>query len=227
MLVGWVRVLVDERPQLGYPSDTVKSLAGFLTANLRTIATLEWAGEMVRESLIFEHRLRRIIERSKGQWYAGICSNELEPERPHDAHSCLCTCHLGLDIGCDIEGGCGRELSTIEAVYCSRDLYAQPGATYVKCPSCRAQWRVAERRHILLEEARDTLLPVTVIARAALTLLDGEPSLARLDARLRKWIERGKLDDYGVRVIAGQPRRVYRMGDVIDTLTREASRTRA
>jgi len=227
MLVTWTRVLIDDRPQLAYPHDTVKSLTGFLARHLRTIATLEWADELARDSLTYEQRLRRIIERSKGRWYAGVCAAELEAARVHDSRSCICACHLGADRACDIEGGCGREYPTIPAVYCSRGLYAQPGSTYVKCPECGAQWRVSERRHILLEEARETLLPVSVIARAALTLLDDEPSLAKLDARLRQWVKRGELEDYGVRVILGQPRRVYRLGDVIDTLTRQASRTRA
>jgi len=224
MLVGWARVLVDDRPQLELPDDTVKSLAAFVAHHLPTIATLEWAGEVARESVRFEKRLRRIIERSRGLWYAGVCSAELQPERPHDERSCVCECH-GSDLPCSIEAGCGREYDTIEAVYCDRDLYAQPGSTYVKCPACSSQWRVSERRHILIEAARDSLLPVPVIASAVVTLLDGEPSVRRLTERLNKWVQRGVIDDYGVRYVMGRPMRVYRLGDVLDTLAQAKSRT--
>jgi hypothetical protein len=107
--------------------------------------------------------------------------------------------------------------------WCPADLFVTPGDTFLRCRTCGTFWSVAQRRDQVIAQARDALLPVAVIARAVVQLLEGEPSQQRLEARLRKWVERGLLDDYGVRVLEGRPRRVYRLGDVIDRLTREAS----
>lgn len=190
MLTGWVRVLVDDRPQLWWPGDSVRATAEFLAKNLRTISVLEWSGEFVRDLLSTERRLARIIGRNQGHWYAGVCAGVTGPG-PDD--------------------------------WCPADLFISPGDTYVRCKVCGTRWSVAQRRAQVLEQARDSLLPVAVIARAAVSLLAGEPSQQRLEARLRKWVERGQLEDYGVRVLEGRPRRVYRLGDVIDRLAREVS----
>lgn len=107
--------------------------------------------------------------------------------------------------------------------WCPADLFVTPGEDVVRCRGCGTRWSVDQRRAEVIAQARDTLLPVALIARAAVSLLEGEPSQQRLEARLRKWVERGDLDDYGVRVLEGRPRRVYRLGDVIDRLTREVS----
>lgn len=73
-LVGWVRALVDDRPQAFYPTeDTVSALVRVLSQQLRSIATLEWAGEFIADLLRIEKRLRRTLEANKGLWYAGVC----------------------------------------------------------------------------------------------------------------------------------------------------------
>jgi hypothetical protein len=225
MLVGWTRVLVEAHPRVYFPRDTVAAMSTLLHHHLGSIAIMDWAGEMVRDVLMIERRLRRIIERSKGRWYAGICSAELEAARPHDGSTCLCGCHLTPGAACTIEGGCTPELLLIPAVYCDRDLYAVPGSTYVTCPQCRVQWLLHERRHVMLEAARDTLLPVAIIATAVVSLLEGEPSVRRLTERLNKWVQRGTIDDYGVRYVLGRPTRVYRLGDVLDTLAQTKRKT--
>lgn len=222
-LVGWTIALQSDRPGLDTPRDTVLAISRFLAKHLASIATLEWAGEFLRELLVLERRLRTIVERGKGRWYAGICSAVLEPERPHDQSSCTCACHLGAD-DCDVEGGsCGPEYAVIAAVLCQHDLYAIPGTSYVRCPICRTSHSVTARRSILLEEARETVLPLGTIAQVCVSLLDGEPSVERLYKRISKWTERGQLEDYGVRVLTGKPQRVYRLGDVLDTLIGEVS----
>jgi hypothetical protein len=192
MLSGWVRILLDDRPQLSCPADSVASMAAFLRQHMRTVVVLEWAGELMREVLRFEHRLHRLVSAKQGSWYAGICG-ATTGDGPDD--------------------------------WCPQDLFVHPGDRFVRCYGCGAHWSVSERRRQVIEQAREALLPVAVIARAAVTLLDGEPSQQRLEARLRKWVERQELDDYGVRVLDGKPRRVYRLGDVIDRLTREARPT--
>lgn len=190
MLVGWVRVLVDDRPQLAWPGDSVTTMVAFVARNLRTIVTLEWAGAMLKDLLTTERRLHRIVSRSQGYWYAGVCAGRTG-DGPED--------------------------------WCPQDLFVSPGDTYVRCKTCGTWWSVAQRRAQVIEQARDALLPVAVIARAAVSLLAGEPSQQRLEARLRKWVERGQLEDYGVRVLEGRPRRVYRLGEVLDRLADEVS----
>ena len=233
-LVAWVRLLVADRPQITIPRDTVEALAALLAKRVSTIATLPWAADYVHDILALEKRLRKIVQRSKGHWYAGICSAEVEPERAHDRFTCACSCHLirealGRDPGpaaCNIEGGCNPEDVVIPAVQCDRDLYAVPGADAVWCPTCRTKHSVQERRAILLEEARETLLPLTTIAQVCVTLLEGEPSVERLFKRIDNWVRRGKVEDYGVRVLHDRrPHRVYRLGDVLDMLVSEVSNT--
>lgn len=188
-LSTWTRVLLDDRPGLRSPGDTVIETSAFLRTNLRSIATLEWAGEFMRTNLDLERRLHRLISQGQGHWYAGICAARTGPE---------------VDD------------------WCPQDLFVHPGQTYVRCKGCGHSWSVAQRRTQILEQARGTLLPVAVIARAAVSLLDGEPSVQRLEARLRKMVERGQLEIIDVQVFDGRPRRVYQLGEVIDRLTREA-----
>lgn len=195
MLSTWVRVLLDDRRELRPPGDTVVETSAFLRHNLRSIATLEWAGELVRETLSLERKLHRLVSQSQGHWYAGICASRT-----------------------------GTEIDD----WCPQDLFVHPGQKYIRCRGCGTSWSVEQRRVLIIEQARETLLPVSVIARAAVSLLDGEPSVQKLEARLHKWVQRKQLEDYGVRVLiqGQQPRRVYRLGDVMDRLTRETGAVR-
>lgn len=193
-LTTWVRLLLDDRAELmtKHPTDTVADMVKFLRASLGSIATLEWAGELVREILALERRLLRTISRGKGYWHAGICAAK-----------------TGLEVD----------------DWCPEDLFIQPGQSFVRCRACGHSWSVEQRRRFIIEESRETLLPVALIARVAVTLLDGEPSVQRLEARLRQWVHRGQLEDYGVRVLVEgqQPKRVYRLGEVIDKLAADAA----
>lgn len=195
-LVGWVRDLDYDRPGGPQPHDTVASMAAWLAARTGSIATLLWAGDYARGVIALERRLRKVVERGKGRWYAGICSHVIT-EATEDAAAVECPC----------------------------DLYAVPGSTDVRCPSCRTTHSVHDRRAVLINAARDELLPISVIAAAAVTLLGDEPSVARLEARLRQWAKRGDIKSYGTKVIAGQERRVYGMGEVLDVLTSAAARS--
>lgn len=80
-LVGWIRMLIDDRPEAYYPTeDTVEAIARVLVQQLRSIATLAWAGEFTTDVLRIERRLRKTVESNKGLWYAGPCGTVTDPE---------------------------------------------------------------------------------------------------------------------------------------------------
>lgn len=191
--VGWARNLLDDRPTVGAMPTTLRGVVGWLESHRVTIATLEWAGECLREMLDCERRLQRLLDRSDTGRFVGTCY---------------------ADLGEDDEG----------PVTCDRALYASDSVTYVRCPQCGVQHEVAERRRQLAEATRDELAPVRTIARIVVGLLPEEPSEERLTRRIERWIDRGLLSDYGVRVLDGRPRRVYRIGDVLDRLNVDAVR---
>jgi hypothetical protein len=192
IVTGWVRNLADDRPELNpYPGDTARA-CGWLEEHVTTIATLEWAGEFVREMVDCEQRLQRLIDRSDTGWYAGVCGNEIGREKA------------------------GDEVVTLT---CPRNLYGTVGTSWVRCPECGRHWDAGQRREVMMRDARDEYAPVSVIARAVVGLVDEEMSVQRLANRIDQWVSRGRLHDLGVRVLAdGKPHRVYRLGDVFDLM---------
>lgn len=98
---------------------------------------------------------------------------------------------------------------------CPADLYTKPTAATATCPDCRTQWDTTERRHWLLSLVDDQLATATEISRALPTLINA-PITA---AMIRNYADRGRIarrppDAHG------RPR--YRIGDVLDALTRHA-----
>lgn len=102
----------------------------------------------------------------------------------------------------------GRCLTRVEDGECEQDIYVHPGASYVTCRECGAQFDVQARRQWLLKRARNTLAPATQIA-STLSML-----LARRIApgTVRSWATRGRLIPRG-RDRSGD--RLYRLGDAI------------
>lgn len=111
-------------------------------------------------------------------------------------------------------GACGHDLGEQA---CAQPLYAGHDQRWVTC-RCGARWDVGVRRQQLVRAAEDELAPVAVIARLA-AVLTGDVSVARLEGRIHKWTQRGRVTHVGTKVIDGRPRRVYRVGDVLDLLT--------
>lgn len=198
---GWCVNLADDRPGVpDMPASTERRCA-WLEAHVVSIATLEWAGECLREMLDCERLLRRILDRADTGWYAGVCGNEI-----------------------------GREYIDGEVIplACERHLYGTQGSAWVCCPECGRTWDASSRRDAMIRDARDEHAPVSVIASAVVGLVDGEHSVERLANRIDQWVSRGKLQSLGVRVLAdGKPHRVYRIGDVFDLLGVESAPTDA
>jgi hypothetical protein len=186
----WARMLCDDRPGIGKTPTSTTSTIGWLESHVPSISTLEWCGEMVREIRAHERSLRRILDKADTGSYVGTCGNEI-----------------------------GREWTDGEVVpvLCERHLYAVESTAWVQCPECGRNWDTAERRSKMLADVRSQLLPLRAVARILVRLTD-EPSVERLTRRIEKWVEREQIQDYGVRVLDGKPRRVYRVGEVEDKL---------
>lgn len=192
IVFGWCRVLLDDRPEAKTMPATTELRCGWLEAHITSIATLEWAGECVREMVECERMLRRILDRSDTGKYAGVCGNEIGRQTFDEA---------------------------VVPVTCPRHLYATEGG-WVTCPECGRTWDSKERQEEMLKTAREQLAPVRVIARIVVELT-GEPSVEKLTRRIEQWVHREQLHDYGVRVLDGKPRRVYRIDDVVKLVNGE------
>ena len=107
---------------------------------------------------------------------------------------------------------------------CGEDLYGRLGATYVECrnPECRAVWNVEQRRMWLLRSAEDVLATASEISRA-LTRYE----MPVTPSALRGHVHRGALVSHGERVEGGRMVMLYRLGDVLDILARQAERVSA
>lgn len=215
----WCRALADDRHEAGKIPGSLMARTAWLEKHLPSIATLEWAGEMMRDVMACERKLLTILDKSDTGWYAGECGAVIGDERVHDGTTCGCACHNGADYPCDVPGGCGTEVVSLN-VTCPRNLYVTPGQSYVRCPECGTTYKSADRRDKLMADAREKVAPVTVIARAVVGLVDSESSVERLANRIDQWVKRERLADLGVRVLTpgAKPQRVYRLGDVFDLL---------
>jgi hypothetical protein len=112
-------------------------------------------------------------------------------------------------------GPCSHEHPTEDGtLICPEQLYVAPGARQVDCPRCGASWTVEERRKWLLAAAHDALAHAAWAARAITWL--GEPID---ETRIRQWKRRGRIQVRDVDV-AGRP--LYRIGDIIDLLLKDA-----
>jgi hypothetical protein len=188
IVFGWCRNLEDDRPGTPTLPAITERRCGWLEALVGSIVTLEWAGECLREMLDCERMLRRILDRADTGWYAGVCGNEIGRETTEDG--------------------------AVEPVHCERHLYGTTGSSWATCPECGRNWDSGERREAMLTAAKQELAPVRVIAGVVVHLTD-EASVERLTRRIEQWVHRGQLQDYGVRVLDGKPRRVYRIEDVV------------
>lgn len=109
---------------------------------------------------------------------------------------------------------------------CGRDLYAALDAAYVRCTNTEGHeggdewvWRVEDRRRWLLDSARDVLATGTEISRALTRYAQPVTPSA-----LRGYVHRGSLVARGERVEGGRMVMLYRLGDVLDILARQAEK---
>ena len=100
---------------------------------------------------------------------------------------------------------------------CDRDLYAQLGSSIVAC-ACGAIYGVGVRRDWMLGEVREMLGTAAWVALAATAL-----GYQVASATIREWKRRGRITprSYAPPVNPGaEPHPLYRVGDIIDRVTR-------
>lgn len=181
---------------------------------------------------------RDLIDTAPDVVYCGICSTTTTREVTAGCpgpDQCPCGCHDGYGNPCTIPGGCG--LPTLETVTCEQELYAVDHrhltkrrhvdgrdevvehvcmqCAFVRCRTCGTSHDVKERRHALLEAARDYLVTTTEACRAIATYADGNLK----EATVWKWKERGRVIARGHTVDNGTRQDLFRLGDLMDLAT--------
>ncbi|MFT4081173.1 MAG: hypothetical protein QM638_01175 [Nocardioides sp.] len=207
-LTTWCRTLADDRGltppciDLRDLPSSVRRLASWLESYATTVATLGWAAECLRDLRRTAHALRRVLDDADTGHFIGRCGAE-----------------VGRQDGQD-----GQVLT------CPRGLYALEGESWKTCPECGHSHDVAARRAALKQATADELAPLRVVARAVVLLVPGEPSVERMIQRIKKWVQREQLDDYGLRHYddgsGPDPvaRKHYRIGDVLALVERDTRR---
>lgn len=194
----WARALTDDRDILPNEGDTeaetVVALCVFLETNLTSIATLEWAGQFVRDMARHERTLRALTESIVPGWYAGACRQV---------------------TGRTMEGDTFR---------CGVDLFVVPGLTWVTCHGCGSTTYARDHLDAVLDEAADWTARPKVVAETLVALLDTEASVPRLYDRIRKWESLGWLVASRRLDADGDPigPKLYRLGDVFKLATGRA-----
>lgn len=211
-LTTWVRCLADDRgidmPEADTEADTVTACCAFLAEHLTSVATLEWAGQCLRDIDKHHRALLALTETAVPGWYAGACRQI---------------------TGRSMEG---------DIFECGTSTYVVPGLTWVTCHSCGATTAARDHLPVILEEASEWLARPHHLARAVVALVDTEQSVVRLRKRINKWGDRGRIKrhqhttrdhvfDIETETIVvadvplGYPR--YRLGDVLDALAVEGA----
>jgi hypothetical protein len=199
-LATWARALADDRgtdePVDGETeSATVVLLCEWLTGNLTSIATLEWAGQFVRDIDRHEARLRALTEASIPGWYAGMCGRRIAMKTADD------------------DGLCGAA------------TYVVPGLTWVTCGACGSTTYARDHLDAVIDEAREWIDRPMRLAEAAVALIDTEQSIPRLHKRISKWGEREQIEPLRKVDIDGDPTgpKRFRFGDVLTMLFTEGA----
>lgn len=215
-LTTWARALEDDRgvtlPDGETEAATFAALCELLTEHLTSIATLEWAGQFVRDMDRHDRTLRGVTAAVIPGWYAGTCRRRVAMATDGD------------------DGLCGAS------------TYVVPGLTWVTCGSCGATTFARDHLDAVLEEARDWKARPKALAEAVVALVDGEQSVPKVYTRIRQWAHQGDikalrhttrdyvLDEATEQLVVadvetGHAR--YLFGDVLDRVLERSSKIRA
>lgn len=196
-LVTWARALTDDRdielPDTDNEDEMVTAVCVLLDENLTSIATLEWAGQFLRDIAKHERVLRALTESAVPGWYAGACQRM---------------------AGVNDAG---------ETIRCGANTHVVPGLTWVTCGGCGARTSASDHLEVVLAEARDWTERPMRLAEAIVALADTETDVSRLHKRISKWGERGQITAFRQLDADGDevgPKR-FRLGEVLDQLFAE------
>lgn len=185
---------------------------------------------------------RDLIDRDPDRVYVGVCSSITSNGGCPGPDTCPCGCHDGYGNPCTVPGGCGLQG---KPVTCQEPLYATDHrmltqrttdatgkeqivehicmqCAFVRCRTCGTNHDVKERRHALLEAARDYLVTTTEACRAIATYADGNLK----EATVWKWKERGRVIARGHTTENGTRQDLFRLGDLMDLATARRTDTR-
>lgn len=197
-LVGWVRVVVEERGGR-LPVGTLAGMSRHLLASVEWLRHQPSAGEVAGGVGRAVAEVRRVIDRPPPSRFVGICSAVTVV----DLLDCDCPCQDAPPCS-----DCIPAHAQVASA-CPHDLYVQEGAESVCCPMCGTVHRVDERRAVLLGAVEGVLATVAELVPAVSTLVRPVPA-----STIRSWVRRKRLVSVGQR--KGQA--VFRVGDVLDLL---------
>lgn len=144
----------------------------------------------------------------------GLAFNDMAAEEIAHVTAATDRCWRVIDRPAD-KWYAGPCITEFEGIKCGTDLYAKAASGDVECRTCGATYDVAGRRKWLLDSAQDFLADAATLARSV-SWLGAQPLNA---TRVRKWAERGRIVAKG----HDGTRPLYRIGDAIDLLAKEAS----
>jgi hypothetical protein len=208
-VVAWCRTLMEEQPELHGPTcRTCLHVSCHVTKRRR------WPHNTLRSMCLYLDRQHSWIA---GQdWAPDMLDEMLDLER---------RLKRMIDRPADrwYAGKCS--VPDEDGADCPTELYALEDRGWIDCPTCGIRHDVAERRDVLLDEAKDYLVTATEAAGALLAWTDYDGTEDKLVDRIRKWRDRGRLDVADVTSLHGRDRHLYRLGD-IQALMIEAAQQR-
>lgn len=164
----WGRALADDRgielPDGDSEVVVFTATCNLLSDHLTSIATLEWAGELIRDLDHHERRLRVLTTDAVPGWYAGGCGRRIAMATT------------------DGDGLCGAP------------TYVLPGLSIVTCQACGSTTFARDHLPAILNEARGWVARPMRMAEAIVALVDTELSVPRLHKRISKWGERDQIE---------------------------------
>lgn len=194
----WCRIVMDEDPRIVGPYCA--------HACLHTSCATTFRRRYPRDTVqsMCAYLLRQLRHVTSAEWVEEILDEFTDLERRLSRM---------VDRPADrwYAGKCGAEH---DGEVCEADLYARADKGDVECRTCGETHKVDERRTYLLREAREVLVTATEAAGALIAWTEYDGSLQKLIDRIAKWRDRGLLITHGQMPVKGQPRDLYRLGDI-------------
>jgi hypothetical protein len=209
-IIAWTQTIKDDQPQLAGPA-----CPHCLHVSCSQTRRRRWPTDTIGSMIHYLARQRRHI--LSQQWAPDILDELLDLE-----HRLTWMVDRPAD-----RWYAGRCSVNLEGQECDAELYARDDRGHIDCPKCGIRHDVAERREVLLGEAKNYLVTATEAATALMAWTDYDGSENKLVDRIRKWRDRDQLEVADVTSLYGRDRHLYRLGDIQDLLVKTAQRQQA